>query len=161
ITCSSDLVNADEVYKVMLELSQDVGHRLRVHGLTANGVQIWIRRNDLYGEQFQCKLPIPTQLPHEIAAAGFALFRERYRRKEHVRAVCIRAIDLAPKAETEQLSLFIDHERRERRERLEVAVEDLRRRYGSRAVTYAILLGDLKMPGDGRELVRMPSQMYR
>ena len=43
ITCVCDLENEEEVYRVMLELAQDVGHRLRVHGLTARGVQIWIR----------------------------------------------------------------------------------------------------------------------
>ena len=53
----------------MLELSQDVGHRLRVHELSACGVQIWIRGNDLSGSQFQCRLPVRTQLPSEIAAA--------------------------------------------------------------------------------------------
>ena len=35
ITCTADLNNEEEVYKVILELSQDVGHRLRVHDLAA------------------------------------------------------------------------------------------------------------------------------
>ncbi|MBR3936302.1 MAG: DNA polymerase IV, partial [Bacteroidaceae bacterium] len=70
ITCTADLVTPEEVYRVMLELSQDIGHRLRVHELMACGVQIYIRSNDLYGCQFQCKLPFRTQLPHEIANAG-------------------------------------------------------------------------------------------
>ena len=78
ITCTADLENEEEVFKVMLELSQDVGHRLRVHGLTARGVQLWIRANDLSGMQCQCKLPFRTQLPSELTAAGFKLFQERY-----------------------------------------------------------------------------------
>ena len=160
ITCSADLESEEEVFKVMLELSQDVGHRLRVHGLAARGVQIWIRGNDLSGMQFQCGLPVRTQLPNEIAAAGFRLFRERYRWARTVRAVCIRAIDLVPKSDEEQLSLFIDQEKRDRRERLEDTVEELRGRFGKGAVTYAVLLGDLKMPADGREKVRMPGLMY-
>ena len=52
-------------------------------------------------------------------------------------------------------------ERRARRDKLETAVEDIRRRYGKRAIYSAILMGDLKMPGDGRELVRMPGMMYQ
>ena len=39
ITCTADLENDEEVWKVILELSQDVGHRLRVHELSARGVQ--------------------------------------------------------------------------------------------------------------------------
>ena len=161
ITCSADLENEEEVFKVMLELSQDVGHRLRVHGLTARGVQIWIRANDLGGMQCQCKLPFRTQLPSEITAAGFKLFQERYRWDQKVRAVCIRATDLVPKNDEEQLSIFIDHERLDRRERLEDTIEELRGRFGKHALTYAVLLGNLKMPGDGREKVRMPGLMYQ
>lgn len=161
ITCTADLENEDEVHNVMLELSQDVGHRLRVHKLCATGVQIWIRSNDLSGEQFQCRLPVRTQLPCEIAAAGFKLFRDRYKWNNNVRAVCIRAINLVPKNEDEQLILFDDIAWRERRERLEDTVENLRSRFGKQAITYASLLGDLKMPGDGREKVRMPGLMYQ
>lgn len=161
ITCSADLEDEEEVFKVMLELSQDVGHRLRLHGLTAHGVQIWIRMNDLNGIQCQCRLPIPTQLPGELTAAGFKLFQERYPWTRKVRAVCIRATNLAPKIEDEQMSLFIDHEKRDRRERLEDAIEEVRGRFGKRSLTYAILLGDLKMPGDGREKVRMPGPMFQ
>ena len=161
ITCCADLENDREVFRVMLELSQDVGHRLRVHGLTAGGVQIWVRADDLGGQQFQCRLPVRTQIPAEMAEAGFRLFRERWNWYRNVRAVCIRAIYLEPLSDTEQLSLFIDHEKRERRERLERAVEELRGRFGKKALTYASLMGDLKMPDDGRDLVRMPNPMYR
>ena len=160
ITCTADLENEEEVFKVMLELSQDVGHRLRIHGLTARGVQLWIRGKDLSGMQCQCKLPFRTQLPSELTAAGFQLFKERYHWTQSVRAVCIRATDLVPKTEEEQLSLFVDNEKRDRRERLEDAIENLRDRFGKKAITYAVLLGDLKMPGDGRDKVKMPGLMY-
>ena len=161
ITCVTDLVNEKEVYRVMLELAQDVGHRLRLHELSARGVQISVRGNDLSGVQFQCKLPFKTQLPSEIASAGFRLFKERYQWQNNVRAVCIRAIDLVPKSEVEQLTFFTDNEKRSSRERLEDAVEEIRRRYGKRAITYGCLLGDLKMPLDGRDKVKMPGMMYR
>ena len=77
-----------------------------------------------------------------------------------VRAVCVRAIHLIPKSEEEQLSIFVDNEKRDRRERLEDTIEELRARFGKNAVTYAVLLGNLKMPSDGREKVRMPGMMY-
>ena len=161
ITCTADLENEEEVSRVLLELSQDVGHRLRVHGLCARGVQVYVRGNDLLGSQFQCKLPFRTQLPSEIASAGFRLFRERYRWGTNVRAVCIRATELVPKSDVEQLSIFIDTARRDRRDRLEDTVEELRDRFGKRTITYASLLGDLKMPDDGRHSVKMPGLMYQ
>lgn len=161
ITCVADLENDAEVRKVMLSLCQDIGHRLRVHELAARGVQIYLRGNDLFGSQFQCKLPFKTQLPSEISAAAFQLFRERYRWATKVRAVCVRAIELVPQTEPDQLSVFIDTARLDRRERLETAVEELRGRFGKRAITYGALLGDLKMPDDGRHIVTMPGLMHQ
>ena len=49
----------------------------------------------------------------------------------------------------------------EKRDRAESAVESVRGRYGKGAIRPASLLGDLKMPGDGREEVVMPGLMYR
>ena len=161
ITCVSDLENEDEVWRVMFELSQDIGHKLRLHELSAKGVQVYVRGNDLFGSQFQCKLPLKTQLPSEIATAAYQLFKERYQWQNKVRAVCVRATDLVPKNEAEQLSLFADNEKRASRECLEDAIEDIRRRYGKRAITYGCLLGDLKMPLDGRDKVKMPGLMYQ
>lgn len=155
ITCTADLDNEEEVFHVLLELSQDVGHRLRVHELSATGVQISVRNNSLYSTQYQCKLP------SEIAAAGFQLFKEHYIWTEKVRAITIRAIDLIPQTTEEQLSLMVDYERRDRRVRLEDAIEDLRRRFGKKSLTYAGLLGNLKMPDDGRDSVKMPGLMYQ
>ena len=76
------------------------------------------------------------------------------------RALYIRATELEEKRDEEQLSLFIDHDRRDRRDRLEETIESVRSRFGNKALTYAVLMGDLKMPSDGRELVKMPNQMY-
>ncbi len=161
ITCTADLVTNEEVHRVMLELSQDVGHRLRVHGLSATGVQVFVRGDDLFGSQFQCKLPVKTQLPSEIANAGFDLFQKRYPWGTKVRAVCVRATGLVQKEQPEQLTFFDDAVRRQKKERLQDTVETLRSRFGKRAVTYATLLCDLKMPDDGRDKVRMPGMMYQ
>ena len=161
ITCVSDLLNNDEVHKVILALSQDIGHRLRVHELSARGVQVYVRGNDLYGSQFQCKLPFTTQLPCEIAETAYRHFRDNYKWDTNVRAVTVRAIDLVPKNLPSQYSLFVDSQRLDRRERLEDSIEELRQRFGKYSVTYATLLGDLKMPDDGRHKVKMPGMMYR
>lgn len=161
ITCVSDLENEEEVWKVILALCQDVGHRLRLHELSARGVQIAVRGNDLFGSQFQCKLPFKTQLPSEIGSAAFHLFQERYRWSSKVRAVTVRAIDLVPQNEADQLTLFVDNEKRNRREKLEDAIEELRGRFGKHAITYGILMGDLKMPDNGRHSAKMPGMMYQ
>ena len=78
----------------------------------------------------------------------------------HLNALCIRAINLVPKDSDEQMSMFDDDTKRLRSESVEDAVESIRSRFGRKAITDAALLGDLKMPIDGRDKVRMPGLMY-
>jgi|LSQX01.2.fsa_nt_gb DNA polymerase-4 len=161
ITCNADLENNEEVWKVMLELSQDIGHRLRLHELTARGVQIFIRDNDLYYKQFQAPLEFQTQSPKEIACKARQVFEANYHWVNKVRAVTVRAINLIPIDTPSQISFFEDAAKRDKRERLDTTVEEIRSRFGKHAITSACLMGNLKMPCDGREIVKMPGMMYQ
>ena len=160
ITCTADLNNNEEVWKVMLELSQDVGHRLRVHGLDATGVQIAIRSNELWGKQYQAHFQAATRSPRDLADLGRKLFEQEYQWNTPVRAVCIRAIDLVPHGQPTQMNLFVDQKRLDRRDQLDDAIEAIRRRFGKRSIIQAAVMGDLKMPNDGRCEVTMPGMMY-
>ena len=161
ITCTADLENNEEVWKVILELSQDIGHKLRVHELCARGVQITIKDNGLLYKQHQAQLDTVTQSPMEIALKARSLFEENYFWHTHVRSITVRAINLLPKSRPEQLNLFNDFAQRERVERLEDTVESIRACFGKRAIYQAILMGDLKMPGREVHEVTMPGMMYQ
>ena len=51
-------------------------------------VQVCVRDNNLFGSQYQCKLPFKTQPPSEIAAAASYLHRNaRLRAAEHLMQV--------------------------------------------------------------------------
>ena len=161
ITCVADLLDDEEVWKVMLELSQDIGHRLRLHKLKATGVQISIRNNDLGYRQYQAPLSLSTQSPMMIAKKAHSIFQANYRWLTPVRAVTVRAINRIPQGTPEQIDLFTDMRRVEKAEKLDDCIEEIRRRFGKRAVFQACLLGDLKMPIDNRHLVQMPGVMGR
>lgn len=156
ITCVTDLINEEDVWKVMLELSQDIGHKLRMHSLEATGVQISIRDNTLLFKQYQGPLELATQSPMEIALKSRELFHKNYRWVGNVRSVTVRAINLIPKGQPLQLNLYVDNERRERKIRLEDTIEEIRKRFGKRAIYPATLLGDLKMPGIRSNEIIMP-----
>ena len=160
-TCVCDLDSDYPVWLVLYELAQDVGHRLRKHELAANGVQITVKDKDLDYRQYQIPLPFPTQSPLEIAQAGFALFQQRYTWFKPVRALTIRGINLTPLNRPVQLDMFCDVERREKRKALDDCVDDIRRRFGNRAIYAASLMGDLKMAQDKCETVLMPGLMYQ
>lgn len=161
ITCTSDLENNDEAWKVMLELSQDIGHKLRVHELAAKGVQITVKDNKLEWRQYQAQMPLATQSPTEIARKARELFVARYHWSIPVRAVTVRVINLVPKNRPEQLTFFDDAGGHERRAKLDEAIEEIRRRFGKRSIIQASLIGDIKLPGHGVQEVMMPGMMYQ
>lgn len=160
ITCTRDLENTEEVWKVMLQLSQDIGHKLRQNDFLARGVQITIKDNKLAWNQYQAQLEIPTQSPMELARKARWLFERRYDWRLPVRAVTVRAINLIPGSQPVQMTLFDDLVKREKRERLESAVEDIRARFGKGAIYNACLMGDLKMPGLGIHEMNLPGIMF-
>ena len=64
ITTVADLEKPEQVWPVFLELTQDIGHKLRVHGLSAEGVAIHIRDNTLNTRQWQTKIALPTPVSY-------------------------------------------------------------------------------------------------
>lgn len=160
ITCSCDLYKNEEVWKVMLELTQDIGHRLREYHLCAKGVKLYIRENELDGMMHQMQLPYPSQSPMEIAQAGRMLLEKWYHWQKPVRAVCVTAINLVPEERPVQLDMFGDENARKKRQKPENCVDEIRSRFGKRSIFAASLMGDLHMPGDGRHEVTMPGMMY-
>ena len=161
ITCTADLETEEEVWKFLLELAQDIGHRLRIHKLAARGVQVSVRSNELYWHQYQAPLPYASQSPLEIASLGRELFDRRYSWTTPVRSVTIRAINLIPQNTPLQESFFYDLGKAARQEKLDDTVDGIRSRFGEKSIYPAVCSGDLKMPDDGRQEVIMPSVMYQ
>ena len=93
--------------------------------------------------------------------AGFALFRQHYFWEKPVRALTIRGINLVSAHQPVQLDMFCNAEARERRRALDDCVDEIRRRFGNRAICAASLMGDLKMAQDKCETVMMPGLMYQ
>lgn len=108
ITTIEDLENDEQVWPVFLELTQDIGHKLRVHKKCADGVAIHIWDNTLFSKQWQTALDMPTQSPMLIAKAAFALFEKRYDWKSQIRSVTIQAINLVPQDTPRQVDLFMN-----------------------------------------------------
>jgi len=160
-TCVVDLDNPYSVWLVLYELAQDVGQRLRENNLTARGVRLTVKDKDFEWNQYQLPLKITTSNAMEIAQSAFALFKARYNWMKPVRALTVTGINLISENQPVQLDLFHDSERREKIKRADMAVDDIRRRFGYRAIRAASLMGDLKMAQDKCESVIMPNIMYQ
>lgn len=160
-TCVVDLESEYQVWLVLYELAQDVGHRLLKNDLAARGVQITVKDMDLGYRQYQMPLKFPSQSPLEIAQAGFALFKQHYNWLKPVRALTIRGINLIPANQPVQLDMFCNYRARERRKSLDDTIDDIRRRFGYHSICAASLMGNLHMAQDKCETVTMPGLMYR
>ena len=160
ITCTEDLLTQEEVFHVLLELSQEVGYKLRKQGLSAMGVRIAVRDNSLAHRGYQCKLDFPTQSYTAIARAGYDLFCKKHTWSNNIRALTISAIDLVPADTPIQLDLWSDYSKHKRRLALERTVDDIRRRFGLNAINFAALTTGLKIPAHREIEYKMPSVMY-
>ena len=161
ITCVSDLINSNEVWCVMLELTQDISHKLRVNSLLAGGVAISIKDDTLYTKVYQCQFDYATHNSMDIAKGAFSLFEHNFNWSRTVRAVCVRAINLVSDKIPQQISLFNDTAAIEKRDKVETAIENIRERYGKTSITYACLMGDLKMPKTKDVELIMPTGMVK
>ena len=123
-------------------LAESVAARMRENGFRAKTVQISLRDTDLFSFERQCKLESPSCLASELHDAGMRLLQDNYRFRKPLRSVGIRGMDLVPIQIAMQLNFFEDPVRREKRERLEVAVDELRRRFGHAAVSRAVTMCD-------------------
>lgn len=159
ITTMQDLENEAEVWNVMLELTQDIGHKLRTFSKYASGVAICIRDNELHIKQWQCPLEMATHSAAIIAQTAFHLFERSYRWDNPIRSVTVRAINLVPQGMPQQLDLFTDCIRVDKMEKLETAVENIRERFGKRSIMPATLCQDIKMSREHNFELVMPSGM--
>ena len=160
-TCVRDLDTDYEVWEVIYELAQDVGHRLRAYGILAKGVQLSVRDKDLGWYQWQMPLTYPSRSPYELAQAGYVLFREHYFWPKPVRALTIRAINPGQEDAPVQTDLFDDYLKKDKRRCVDDAVDVLRERFGSRIIYPASLQGTLPLATDQCETVPMPGLMYQ
>ena len=146
ITTKEDLICNEEVWPVMLELTQNIGHRLHIYGKKETGVAINIRDNALNDRQWQCRLAFPSKSPYYIAKAAFQLFERSYGWIRPIRSVAVRAIDLISDDIPQQIDIFSDTEAINKRETLDLIIEELRKRYGMKIIRNAILLNNPKIP---------------
>ena len=164
ITTMQDLENNAEVWNIMLALTQDIGHKLRVYNKNAAGVAIYIRYiedKQIAGKQWQCQLPVRTHSAAIIAKEAYRLFERFYGWEYPIRSVTVRAINLCSQDLPEQLQFFSDAAAVERKEKLETAIEDIRRRFGKYSIQPACLCQNIKMPTDREVELRMPTGMFQ
>lgn len=159
ITARRDLLNNDDVFKVLLQLSYDIGHKLRESSLSACGVAICVRDNSLSIKEWQCQLPLPMQSETYIARAAFELFASQYEWKRDIRSVTLRAINLIPCDAPVQLDLFCQQQYIHRLEAIDAVADTIKQRFGENAITRASLIRLDSLAPERSKGIKMPTGM--
>ena len=144
-TCPRDLENEQDAYIVFLNLAESVSERMRDLGLMAKTVQISTRTNDLKWSERQMALANPSMISSELAETAMELLRKNYNWEKPLRSIGIRGTNLVPIDDMKQMSLWDDEIKRERMERLEYSIDEIRRRFGRGTITRALLMLDDKL----------------
>lgn len=138
-TTPRDMTTEEDVRIVVYALAELVAMRLRRYGFSAEGVGITVREAaTLSHKSAQCTLPSPTSNAATIAENALALLPKLHTFPVPLRAVSVAATKLSDGSVT-QLSLF-DSERDEREEKLEKSIDDIRGKYGYKAVKRGLML---------------------
>ena len=132
-TFPADVSSEQELKRHLLQLSERVGTRLRKAGLAGGTVRIKLRWPDFTTFTRQARLHQPTDHDREIYRVASKLFEDNWRKGRSVRLLGVGLTDLG--APTRQLELF--DRGWEQDHRLLEAVDNIREKYGPRALTRA------------------------
>lgn len=141
-TTPRDLVNDLDVKIILMALSESVASRLRENGFQCKVVEISIRDNELYHFSRQCKLKRPTNITDEIVQAAYRLFKDNYRWEHPIRSLGVRGCDLVSDDMPYQLDLFMSEQKREKLEKLDQVVDEIRARFGYQSIQRAFVYQD-------------------
>ncbi|MEG0615173.1 MAG: DNA polymerase IV [Oscillospiraceae bacterium] len=145
-TCVKDLSSSDEVWRIMLMLSQTVCGRLRREELCAYGVQISVKNSSFETKMFQKRMITPIRSSQKLAKEGFALFLEHYDWAKNVRAIGICAIQLEKWEGFRQENFFDSTDELETLEKVDEAVDSLENRFGKGVVSPLSIKIPLNIP---------------
>ncbi|PWJ69775.1 DNA polymerase-4 [Ruminococcaceae bacterium R-25] len=136
-TTAEDMTSDRQIERTLHMLSESVAERLRKHGLKGTVVQITVRDRDLGIYEKQGILYKATDDAKEIYTAAKKLFNDSYDWSKGVRSIGVRCTKLVRADSGEQLSIFQEAKKSERDDRLNKAIDDINRRYGTSVIKSA------------------------
>lgn len=149
-TAPRDLVGEDDVKITLLSLCESVGARLREQNCTCTTVTVGIRDNRLNHYDRQTKLPRPTHNTMDLWEAAMALYQTHHAGGAPVRSLSVKASGLAPAEDMEQLSLFPEEQKAQRRAAIDRALDAIRAKYGYFSIRRAVTLLDPALDLDAK-----------
>lgn len=144
LTLYRDLKDDEDVKMVIYLLADSVAARVRQSGLNkARTVSIDVKGADLSSYHKQGKTGRATDNVNEIGELAFKLFKELYPWTAAVRGVGVSVSDFD--FGNEQLNFLDRAQKDEKQQRLDKAIDELRKKYGNNVIQLAIVYKDPKI----------------
>lgn len=137
-TFNDDIVSVEQVLPILLEQCDIVATRMRRKEKKCTSVSVTFRTLDFRNKSHQTTLATATDLTDEIYKNAKRLFVESWK-GEPLRLIGVALTNLKDES-FEQLSLFEDNEKKERRRKLDATMDEIRRKYGNDKIKRASIM---------------------
>ena len=138
-TFPENLTTRAQIRRGTAMLCDSVAGRLREQGLYCGAVQIGLKDAAFHSLSRQKQLPASTHLMRELLDAAMELIDRTWKPPTPIRLINVTALALTDRRETyEQLDLLAPQRTEEsaKLERLESAIDSLRKKYGSQVISF-------------------------
>ena len=132
-TFNDDIISMEQILPVLLEQCDVLATRMRRKKKKCTCISVTFRTLDFKNRSHQMKLENPTDLTDEIYKNAKKLFAEFWK-GQPLRLIGVALTNLTEDG-FEQLSLFEDITDKERRQKLDAAMDEIRSKYGNSMIT--------------------------
>lgn len=142
-TTVRDIYDLDDLKIVLTILSDSVGSRVKEAGMYFKTVHLYLRNKKLESKGCQITLKENTDLTSDIFKTALKLFKKNhYDFKVPYRSVGISVSNLSFKKEASSLMLFDDDSYSLKEKHIDIALDDIRNRFGYYAISKLRVLED-------------------
>ena len=144
-TTYRDMETIDDVKREIYALSERVTSRMRQQHFKCRTIQVVMRGNDLKWCGRQGTLATPTFFTNVMVEKAMEIFHHRYNFTKPLRSLGVIACNLVPDNIGIQSSMFDEHVREEKMEKIVRTMDTLRDMYGNEIIRWANSLEDPKL----------------
>ena len=140
VTMPKDATTPEEVWRVFLELAEDIASTLKDNNLAAGGITVHTRSNTLQVKEFSFSYSTPTAVAVTLAKRGMELFEKSYFWHLPLRSVGLRAIHLVPFETATQCDMFGEWQDSRKTEEIDKKVYSIRKKFGDDSIVRGTVL---------------------
>lgn len=138
VTLPVDYNKKEDLEKVLLKLSEKVGHRIRKYELSAYTIAIQLKTNKFIKYSHQKTINTPTNNTQEIYNISKELLNTIYN-GESIRLVGLK-LDNLEDNEYSQISIFDSDNKKIRNEKLDKTIDKIRDKFGYNSITLGAII---------------------